>query len=413
MTAHVVTGADAEGWPGPAAHHDAVLDRTCALWTVFFLAISMAIWQHVSDHAERVAWLLADFVGFCLIFRYQSQFINLALGNIVYVSWPLLACVSAVWSTSATLTLYSGLQFVMTTVIAFLICIQLRLEQIVAVIFWAMLSAAGIALATAVVDLSVAIDYVGSWRGGFPTKNVMGDAMILLVLCACCLFLQGRWRTITALAAVVGIILIFLTRSATPIVSVFISLAPLPFAYAYLRGKTSFLVLTGLALLVTGIAGASAYIATVYFHVDVIGDFLASLGKERTLTGRTVLWNLAREAIDERPWLGFGYNGYWVNPPSGMLQVRAAFGQELTFFHNNYLEVAVAYGVIGPVLLTLGIIIAFLRCIRRVLLASSPIEFWPLLVVIQVTIQTFVQYPLMTNHSMWHVVFLIAAIARK
>lgn len=412
MIAYSMTG-DTGAWPSYASRHAALIDRTGALWAVFFMAISTGLWQHVSDDAERVSWLLADFIAFCLFFRYQSQFINLSLGNIVYVSWPLLACVSAIWSLAPAATLYSGVQFIMTTVVAFLICIQLRLEQIVAVVFWGMLLAAIVVLITALVAPSVGIDYVGSWRGGFPTKNVMGDAMILLVLCASCLYLQGRWRVLTATAAVVGIVLIFLTRSATPIVSVFLSLAPLPFAYAYLRGRGPFMILTGLTLFAAGIAGVAAYIATTYFHVDIVGDFLALLGKERTLTGRTVLWNLAQEAIEERPWLGFGFNGYWSDPPAGMLQVRVAFGQKLTFFHNNYLEVAVAYGFIGPFLLSLGILIAALRSIHRVLFATQPVDIWPLLIVIQVTIQTFVQYPLMTNHSMWHVVFLAAAIARR
>lgn len=383
------------------------------LWVIFFFAISTATWRYASDNAERYGWLLADFTCACLLLRYQSQFINLMLSNLVFMSWPLIACISTVWSVAPGFTLYSGLQLLATTLVAFLICIQLRLVRIVKIVFWGMLLAAVLALATAIVFPGTGIDYVGNWRGGFPTKNVMGDAMVLLVISGSCLFLQGRMPVITALGVALGIFLIFETRSATPILSVVMTLLPLPYAYALLRGRTPFMILIGATLVFGALVVIGGYVAVAYWNVDPISLVLSSVGKDRTLTGRTLLWDLAQRAIDESPWLGLGFNGYWANPPAAMLQVRAAFGQPITFFHNNFLEVTVAYGVIGPILLALGILVAGVRSVRRVLTAVQPIDIWPLLIIVQVTIQTLVQYPLMVNHSLWHVIFIVAAIARR
>jgi O-antigen ligase len=413
MSVGFATGNNIPASPPLRAGANAVYDTKFALWALFFFATSMASWQYLSDQPERYAWLLADFVVACLFLRYQSQFINLSLTNIVFMSWPVLACVSALWSLAPGTSLYHGLQFLMTTLVAFLLCVQFRLQQLVEVIFWGMLLAAFVTLAAAILPPNTGIDWMGNWRGAFPTKNVMGDAMVLLVVCGVCLFLQGRLRLVTSVGILIGFFLIVMTRSATPLLSILLTLAPLPFAYAYVRGRSVFMTVFGLTCVVTAVAAIIAYVAIVYYEIDPVALVLGAVGKERTLTGRTWLWDLAREAIDNGPFLGLGFKGYWDSPPAGMLQVRATFHQTIFFFHNNFLEVQVAYGIIGPILLSLGIVVAVVRVLRRLFYAVDPIEIWPLLIIVQVIIQSPVQYPLMVNHSLWHVAFIVAAVIRK
>ncbi len=413
MTIVPMTGDGAARAPRTPLYSSIALYVRYVLWGLFVLCSSTALWQYTSDHPERYAWLIADFTVACLLLRYQSQFINIALSNPIFTSWGLIAAVSAAWSAAPSVSLYQGIQLLMTTLVAFLICIHLRLHQFVAIIFWAMLVAAVVALVSAVLPPNIGIDYVGNWRGAFPSKNVMGDAMILLIISACCLFLQGRWRLISTGAIALGMFLIFMTRSATPILSVFLTLAPVPYAYALVRGRTAFLFLLGITLTIASGAVIIAYITISYYGADPVGAVLSLVGKERSLTGRTLLWDLAADAIEKRPWLGYGYNGYWAHPPAEMLQVRAAFRQAIAFFHNNFLEVTVAYGVIGPILLLLGIIVALVRSVRRLFYTVDPIEIWPLLIVLQVLIQAPVQNPLLANHSLWHVVFVAAAVIRR
>lgn len=412
MTAGSIT-QDSAGQPPEIGLGAAVALIVQAICVLFFFAISMAAWQYTSSDAERYAWMLADLTCAVLFFKYQSQFINLALSNLVLMSWPVLAMMSAAWSVAPGASLYFGIQLLMTVLVAFLLCIHFRLQRLVELVFLGMLLAAVLALAAALLPPGIGIDVMGNWRGGFPTKNVMGDAMVLLVICASCLFLQGRWRLLTASAAVLGMLLIVLTRSATPILSVMLTLAPLPFAYALIRSRTAFSLLVGLSLIAVAVVGSATYVAVTYFGADPIGAVLDSFGKERSLTGRTLLWDMAHQAMDARPWLGFGFNAYWIDPPAGMLQIRDAFNQKITFFHNNFLEAAVAFGVIGPVMLVMGIVVVAVRSIRRLFYATEPIEIWPLLITIQVIIQCPVQNPLIANHSLWQVMFVAAAVARR
>ncbi len=67
----------------------------------------------------------------------------------------------------------------------------------------------------------------------------------------------------------------------------------------------------------------------------------------------------------------------------------------------------------GPVILILGIASGFFLAFRRLAHHADPLIIWPLLIAIQVLIQTFVQYPLMVNHSMWQVIFIAAAFLRR
>jgi len=412
MTAAPMSGDGVDRLPPKYAPMAVPIAAKHVLWCIFFVVISGALIAHTPRAWIQIAWLLGDLAAVGLFLRYQSQFINIVLSNGVFVSWPLLACASAAWSVSPELSLTHGLQLLMTMLIAFLLCIQFRLEQFVVVLFWALLIAAIATLASEV--LMPYANLEAEWRGGFPHKNLMGDTMTLLVLTASCLFLQGRWRVITLMSIALALFLLFMSRSATATVSLFICLAPLPFAYTRLRGAGTFMCVLGGTLVITALAMVGCYIAIAYFGVDPIDLVLDLVGKDRTLTGRTLLWDMAELAIDSKPWLGFGFKGYWADRPAEMLQLLSAFGlQQVPYFHNNYLEVAVAFGVIGPVLLVLGIFIALWRTARRAISATQVIDVWPLLIVIATIIKTFVENPLFWNHGLWQVLFIVAAVIRR
>jgi O-antigen ligase len=406
MSAVPMTGGGVDGVPSRPA---AGLNLKLVLWTLFIFVTSTAI-RAVGDYPAQITWLLADLITVALFLRYQSQFINLALSNLVFMSWPVVACISASWSIAPALSLIHGIQLLMTILVAFLICIQIRLEQVVAVVFCALLAAAGVTLAVEM--LASSPFYQADWRGSFPHKNIMGSTMSLLVITACCLFLQGRWRLVSLVAVILGLFLIAKSNSAGAILSLAMVLALLPFAYALQRGRTAFMTSLGIALLVSSVGALTLYAAMAALGIDPINIVLDAVGRERTLTGRTLLWDMAEQAIESRPWFGFGYKAYWTNVPAEMLELLRVVGG-VFHFHNNYLEVAVAFGVIGPILLGLGIFTGLVRSFRRLLRATDPLDIWPLLVVSMAIALTFAENLLVWNHSLWQVLFVVASVIRK
>ncbi len=62
------------------------------------------------------------------------------------------------------------------------------------------------------------------------------------------------------------------------------------------------------------------------YDINVIDLVLGRLGKDSTLSGRTVLWDFAVDAYERKPWLGYGYKGYWSGADSTVYLLRYCHG---------------------------------------------------------------------------------------
>lgn len=83
-------------------------------------------------------------------------------------------------------------------------------------------------------------------------------------------------------------------------------------------------------------------------------EILELLGRDPTLTGRTLLWAWGLEAFAEQPFLGWGYFGYNGSSVAGNIaQTYVAFtNYEVPHFHNSYIQMLVDLGgVVGGTLI--------------------------------------------------------------
>ena len=90
---------------------------------------------------------------------------------------------------------------------------------------------------------------------------------------------------------------------------------------------------------------SSLTIAISYMY---LGEFLELLGRDPTLTGRTLLWQWAIDIINEHPYLGWGYLAYNGSELAG--NVAESFVQfenyNVPHFHNSYLQLLVEGGLV-------------------------------------------------------------------
>ena len=70
-----------------------------------------------------------------------------------------------------------------------------------------------------------------------------------------------------------------------------------------IRGRPTLAVVVALALAVGCVGFTWAW--------DDLGELTSLLGRDRTLTGRTPLWELLLELVWDRPWLGYGFHTFW------------------------------------------------------------------------------------------------------
>ena len=147
---------------------------------------------------------------------------------------------------------------------------------------------------------------------------------------------------------------------------------------------------------------------------DVIGSVLDALGKDRSLTGRTVLWNYAEDQIREEPYLGVGSGGFWRYEDSPLVRkIHAEFykGSRTTFnFHNSFYEIAVHQGLIGLGMTLLAMVWALGWTVRGALtLGTMPAIFF-LCQSAAVTIRIFAEADFYKPFVLFHMLLWIGAL---
>lgn len=123
-------------------------------------------------------------------------------------------------------------------------------------------------------------------------------------------------------------------------------------------------------ILIPRVSGVGLVIST--FPVGVLVTVLTTqlfvpvvelLGRDPTLTGRTVLWEWGYAAISERPILGWGFAAYFRSEHGAVpsLYVPEFFDYEIAHFHNSYIQTAVDLGLIGVLVLLLVLLFVIRR----------------------------------------------------
>ena len=222
---------------------------TDALWVAFIFVACYAT-TPVKDLAlERYVWLAADITVFAFLLYQTSKFTRILSDNLVVLSWPILACMSALWSVAPAISLYHGVQLLLTVLVGCYLCIYASLERILQLLFVALLLTAVLSALYVIGNPSAAIGAGGEWQGLFPHKNVLGHMMALLILTGVCLFLQG-WRPLLSGSGIlIATAMILLSRSGVGLVAIVIVLAPLPLAILFRTGWIAFSIAIGLLLI--------------------------------------------------------------------------------------------------------------------------------------------------------------------
>jgi len=222
------------------------------------------------------------------------------------------------------------------------------------------------------------------------------------VIIGVCLFLQGWRPAFTAAGTILAGAMMMMTRSGTVILAVVVALSPLLLVFMYRKGREAFLFAIGVLLS----AGTIVLLCAEVMHIDVINSILEGLGKDSTLTGRTILWEFGVDAFNERPWLGFGYKGWWYGEGTAAPVLRMVVEQELWMFHNNFLEVAVAFGILGPIALVAVIVFAIAVSVRAFLVDPQYIRAWPLFFLLFTLFLSTAENPLFNNHGLSEVMLV-------
>lgn len=197
------------------------------------------------------------------------------------------------------------------------------------------------------------------WVGITATPNTLGLTALLLVWASMALMSYAcnvRHRAVLLLLIATSAACLYMADSiAAAILSILcVVLIPL---LVHISGKTKLQVISILSLTFVTSVAAVFFVYLAAPELFQLERILATVGRDRSLTGRTGLWEIANSAIREKPVLGWGFDALM----SLGSKYRINYGQ----FHNGYLDLLVRGGWVG-MLLVGGLVVQLWGRIARI-----------------------------------------------
>lgn len=370
---------------------------------VFFLGLISRI--TIFPSLNSVAWLLMDFVILAILSKNPSKFLPILRWNTLLMFWPLLAIASGLWSINSSLSFYHGIQFGLNTLAGMVVATALGLPRFLSILRLFGFIFTLMSLLYDFIDPNITRDIAGFFRGVFMHKNELGMFSTLQLMVCLLLFLQGPSRVFSAICFFVACITLLKSGSGTSLlVSIFMMLV-IPIFFVFRRGvfaasqvTSAFLAFTSFILLFL-----------LLNRFDPIEFVLVSLGKDTGLTGRDLIWRIGLDAVESRPIFGHGFLAYWGSSESSASYLRFVLKQDLVALHNVYLEVTVAFGLIGLFLFVISILQQLRRGFIFFLSDNRIISAMPVLFCLWIAIICLSENPIFWNSQLNFIFMAFAA----
>lgn len=332
---------------------------------------------------------------------------------------PALCFLSAVWSDIPITVIRGSTQLLLTTIFAVVIASRLNMNLFLRAAAIIMLLAMTMSLfssRTALNGMTGEISLIGI----FGSKNYLATNTSMCIVVATTLFLNKK---IDTASRVLGFILLAISalvlikaKSLGAIVfivgSILISLSIVIYQNMSLDKFTrskfnyliSFICLFALFFLVYSLANHS------------FNEFMFSIGKDPTLTGRTYLWERGINLIADKPLFGVGFQSLFYvgnNVAEDIWAIHHVPSGAGFNFHNMYIDIAVELGLIG-LFSYIYLIMVFIKRIfslKKITIGSS--HFFSILILSYLFLQTFLEAVWFEQFTIIHLFMCMAWVYLK
>lgn len=366
------------------------------------------LWTDTASHdvasgglALEVVWSGVYLVMVMLALRNRRAVIAQA-ANLKWIALLVALCfLSALWSASTTVSLRKAVAILGTTLTGVVFAMRFDVRQQVRIIAGA-LTIAAVASILAMVGFGSAFPPTeiasGAWNGVFSHKNLLGRSMSLAAVAFCVLGLSGVRNSVLSIAgSMICITLILASHSQTALVVCVACVALLcvvPILRAEWRQAIGILLLTALI--------AAPLVAYGVTHNQELTSILA---RDATLTGRSRIWDFAWLSWTQRPWLGYGYGGFWWVAPESQ-QALALIGYPTPNSHNGFLELALQLGVTGLGVFLAGWIAMFTGAVRHFRQVRTQDSRWPFIYLVFLLLYSFTESSLLVPNSILWILYI-------
>jgi exopolysaccharide production protein ExoQ len=319
---------------------------------------------------------------------------------------PILALISSEWSESARQSMVSGAILLVFTLFALYVASSFDSKGQ----FELLMLAGGVALVISV-GLSIFLPALGApghnWRGIFAHKQNCAAVCTLLLVTAIHWRASGsNQKLFRAICAAMCCAMIVMSQSRTgwALAVLALGLSGSLWLLQKMPGRDALFT----SLCVIGIFGGIAYV--VYSQAALL---LPAVGKDPTLSQRTVIWAAVWTTIAKQPVLGYGYGAFWTGLQGPSLNIVLISGWALMQAQNGFLDLWLQVGIAGVILILLTTAQAArdaIRCFR----GSGEDHYvrWCIVVIITTLVYNVGESSLGMVQLVWFL-FLLACIGLK
>jgi exopolysaccharide production protein ExoQ len=273
-----------------------------------------------------------------LLLKEQSP-LRLAMANPVLTIFIALAVASIAWSAAPEPTLRRAVGLLGTAVFGMYLAYRFSPHQVLWMI--------GVAYSTAIAFSIILIIYVPSFgtygtmiAGIYGHKNDLGRAMVVATLALWANLrnpVASGWKWVLG-SLLLAAVLLFASRSAQAVVGFTFGFGVMMPLLTICSRWSSKITMRLAVFLIT----VTLLLALLWSITEEAA--LGLLGRDDTLTDRTLIWDLLEKFGQERPLLGYGYGGFWESDVAAWFDNRWA---ALDHAHNGYMDVWLALGYVG------------------------------------------------------------------
>lgn len=247
--------------------------------------------------------------------------------------------------------------------------------------------------------------FAGAWKGVYDQKNVLSRLMVLSSMAFACLNDKSRSkRYIFGFGFCFSLALVLLTTSKSGFLSS-IFLIVFLFLYRQFRWRGEISVIAVDLLILIGV-----------FSISVIVDnwepILVGLGRDPTLTGRTLIWGASLNMLfQDQFWLGYGRDAFWNTDLPIEVGAAVARGYVPPHAHNGFIDLMIDLGLIGLFIFGLSLIHNLIRSARKAYAARSGEDLWPLAFFACLTIANLTESTFMRLSNVFFVLYIAIAFS--
>jgi exopolysaccharide production protein ExoQ len=335
--------------------------------------------------------------------------------------WPVLAVIvlavmSTAWSDQPSVTIRRAASLMTVTLWAWYVVSRYDLKDVISIVRQSIGLLALASLVIAIVAPGMGRDDPmgpDGWRGVFAAKNSLGEIMAIgTITYLYCVFTRPpKFKSLLVWLAGAALCLgmLYLSHSTTALLVVIVGIPLcLVIRLSYKRAGVAVIVWTSLLLLI---------VPAQIIAIEELPVLAPMLGKDATLTGRVDLWLIVPSYIAQRPWLGYGFAGFWIQDSINVIQIWSTVGWEAPHSHNGWLDIMLELGVVGLALVVFQVVLIIVSGIRAVVEGREPDAQYVLLTTFLTLVYNLAESSLVRPEVIWVLLVIasgsIAKIAKQ